>query len=107
MDMVYCTSDQVTVSSDHQALRWLMSLKSPIGRLARWVLALQLYNLKVTYTPGKANVLADTLSRPNCDGDHPSCAICVLCSRPTDTGIEGDERLTIIGSRSSKNNKKF
>ena len=41
-----------------------MSLKSPSARLTRWSLQLQPYNLTIEYSPGKANVVADTLSRP-------------------------------------------
>ena len=39
-----------------------MNLKSPTGRLARWALQLQPYNIKIEYTPGRGNVLTDTLS---------------------------------------------
>lgn len=62
----YIDGAEVVVRSDHQPLRWLMSLKSPSGRLARWALSLQEYNLKIEYTPGKSNVIADTSSRPAC-----------------------------------------
>lgn len=58
----------VTVKSDHQPLRWLMSLKSPTGRLARWALALQAFDVKIDYTPGRDNVIADMLSRPPLTG---------------------------------------
>jgi hypothetical protein len=47
-----------------QALKWLMQLKSPTGRLARWARTLQPFNLKEEYIPGRANRVADTLSRP-------------------------------------------
>lgn len=60
----YVEGAQVSVISDHQPLRWLMSLKSPSGRLARWALALQSYDLNIDYTPGRQNVIADMLSRP-------------------------------------------
>ncbi|CAG9137969.1 unnamed protein product [Plutella xylostella] len=70
----YIDGSEVVVRSDHQPLRWLMSLKSPSGRLARWALAIQEFNLRIEYTPGKANVIADTLSRPNCPED---CELCL------------------------------
>ncbi|GFY00398.1 retrovirus-related Pol polyprotein from transposon 297 [Trichonephila clavipes] len=53
-------------ASDHQPLRWLMKLKSPSERLARWALQLQSFNLNMEYIPGKSNVVADMLSRPAC-----------------------------------------
>lgn len=75
----YIDGGEVTVVSDHQPLKWLMSLKSPSGRLARWALKLQPFNLKILYTPGRSNLVADTLSRPPC-GNHSeySCSICTM-----------------------------
>ncbi|GFV58175.1 transposon Tf2-9 polyprotein [Trichonephila clavipes] len=40
-------------------------IKSPSGRLARWALKIQSFYLKIDYTPGKSNVVADMLSRPS------------------------------------------
>ena len=60
----YLEETSVIVDTDHQPLKWLMALRSPSGRLARWALQLQPYNLQIRYGPGKANVVADMLSRP-------------------------------------------
>ncbi|GFX47953.1 transposon Tf2-11 polyprotein [Trichonephila clavipes] len=60
----YIEGTEITVASDHQPLKWLLNLKSPNGRLARWALEIQSFNLKVQYIPGKANAVADMLSRP-------------------------------------------
>jgi hypothetical protein len=60
----YVEGAKIIVITDHQALRWLMTLKSPTGRLARWALQLQAYNIQIKYAPGKTNLVADTLSRP-------------------------------------------
>ncbi|KAG6454378.1 hypothetical protein O3G_MSEX008673 [Manduca sexta] len=74
----YIEGSEVVVKSDHQPLRWLMNLKSPSGRLARWALTLQAYNLHIQYTPGKVNVIADTLSRPACcEATTGGCEICL------------------------------
>ncbi len=48
-----------TVITDHQALRWLMTHQSPNGRLKRWALKLQEYNLTIEYRPGAINYTAD------------------------------------------------
>ncbi|GFS92598.1 retrovirus-related Pol polyprotein from transposon 297 [Trichonephila clavipes] len=55
----YIEGTEITVASDHQPLKWLLNLKSPTGRLARWALEIQSFNLKAQYIPGKANVVAN------------------------------------------------
>ncbi|GFU59021.1 retrovirus-related Pol polyprotein from transposon 297 [Trichonephila clavipes] len=55
----YIEGTEITVASDHQPLKWLLNLKSPTGRLARWALEIQSFNLKVQYIPGKANVVGN------------------------------------------------
>jgi hypothetical protein len=71
----YVDGSEITVASDHQPLKWLLSLKSPTGRLARWALEIQSFNLKVQYVPGKANVIADMLSRPVTSEEVSPCEI--------------------------------
>lgn len=81
----YVEGHPVTVVTDHQALKWLMNLKSPAGRLARWALQLQTFNIiNITYQPGKLNTVADALSRPPCCEDNTICEICsVIVDMPT------------------------
>lgn len=56
-----------------------MSLPTPSGKLARWVLLIQSFNLKIEYTPGKSNVIADMLSRPPCSDDSfQTCGVCSI-----------------------------
>ncbi|GFW21079.1 hypothetical protein TNCV_2703191 [Trichonephila clavipes] len=69
----YIEGTEITVASDHQPLKWLLNLKSPTGRLARWALEIQSLNLKVQYIPGKANVVADMLSRPVTQEEESFC----------------------------------
>jgi hypothetical protein len=55
-----------------------MSLKSPSGRLGPWAFELQPYNLRIEYTPGKANVVTNTLSRPFLTEEPPLCHISLI-----------------------------
>ncbi|EDW25277.1 GL27367 [Drosophila persimilis] len=45
--------------TDHMALKWLNSIESPSGRVARWALELQQYVFEVAYRKGQLNVVAD------------------------------------------------
>ena len=59
----YLYGTNFTVVTDHRPLEYMMSKKEPSGRLARWSLFLQPFNLGITYRPGKSNQNADCLSR--------------------------------------------
>ena len=51
------------VHTNHSSLSWLMNVKDPTGRLARWALQLQQYDFDIVYRPGPSNNNADALSR--------------------------------------------
>lgn len=68
----YIEETYVVIITDYQAFKWLMTLKSPSGRLARWALL-----LRIEYAPGKANIVADMLSRPFCIPESTTqCGVC-------------------------------
>lgn len=63
---VYLDGTKFVVQTDHSALSWLMRLREPAGRLARWALLIQHYDFSVQYRKGNTNVVADALSRARC-----------------------------------------
>ena len=48
---------------DHQALRWLYSLREPKDRMARWLETLSTYQFSIEYQPGHKHGNADAMSR--------------------------------------------
>lgn len=87
----YLEGSKFTTITDHQALRWLMNLEKPSGRLARWVLELQQHDFSVQYRKGSLNCIADALSRNPCKEDGPTTPTVLGCGlteastmKPTD-----------------------
>ena len=63
----YIYGRRFTVHTDHNAVRWLMNIKEPTGRLARWAVLLQQYDFNIVHRSGKSNGNADALSRRDYD----------------------------------------
>lgn len=59
----YLLGRKFTLITDHAALKWMLHLKDPSARLARWSLRLMEYNYKVVHRPGVRHQNADGLSR--------------------------------------------
>jgi hypothetical protein len=65
----YITSYSVFVHIDHSTIRYLMNKSITNGRVTRWLLLLQEFDISIIDRPGKENVVADFLSRLTNEGE--------------------------------------
>ena len=59
----YLLGRQFVARTDHQALKWLYSLREPKGRIARWLKMLSAYQFSIQYQPGHKHANANAMSR--------------------------------------------
>ena len=77
----YVWGKPVTVVTDAEALRWLMTLQENNGKLLRWALRIQEFDVTVQHRAGTLNGNADGLSRLpqqrelDAEVDHGSCEV--------------------------------
>ena len=70
----YIEGQKFVVRTDHDALRWLLTLNDPSGRLMCWRLRLSEFDFEIQYPPGRVHQVPDALSRlltPGGSDDRP------------------------------------
>ena len=81
----YLYGRSFTLLTDHNPLTSLQGLKDTGGRLTRWLLYLQQFDMKVLYRPGRCNGNADTMSRrPDDSADQVAVVNEITCLSNTD-----------------------
>ena len=110
----YLLGRKFLIRTDHRALTWLLSLKNPKSRVARWIEILASYVFEIQYRPGKNHANADGMSRCkdpwNCsceqlDEDSQqflSCGPCRKCQKRAEDVVDSFEEGRI--RRCSPNN---
>ena len=63
------------VITDHSSLRWLSNLRNPTGRLARWGLELQGYDIEIIHRKGALHHVPDALSRMSEGDEVPEASV--------------------------------
>ena len=60
----YLLCQKFTLYTDHQALKYVINMRDPHGRIARWMSLFSEFDFEIVYRSGEKNSNADFLSRP-------------------------------------------
>ena len=60
---IYLSGRHFRIITDHIALKWLMNIKEPSSRLARWAIYIQEYEFEIVNRAGRYLINADAISR--------------------------------------------
>ncbi|KAK9166712.1 hypothetical protein Scep_001903 [Stephania cephalantha] len=69
----YLYGERFTLYTDHKSLKYLFTQKDLNMRQRRWLELLKDYNFSIEYQRGKANVIADAMSRRGPDSETVVC----------------------------------
>ena len=69
----YLLGKPFVLRTDHGSLTWLSNFRNPEGQLARWLEALQEYQLQIVHRKGHLHGNADTMSRRPCSQCGRDC----------------------------------
>jgi len=90
----YIERTRFVVRTDHNALRWLMNINDPTGRLVRWRLRLSEFDYTIVYRPGRVHQVPDALSRvPTNGGDTAPLDDAIPCLVVGPTPSDGLDNL--------------
>ena len=91
------------VYSDHKSLKYVFTQRDLNMRQRRWMEYLEQYDFTLQYHPGKANVVADALSRKTC------CTLAYLATKEWEAlqllkdfqleGVEAEGHTTVFAIR--------
>ena len=99
--------EKVQILTDHQSLKFIFTQADLNLRQRRWMELLADYNLDITYHPGKANQVADALSRRRNDvsgtkevqelsGTLASLRLCAVTAEGETVGLEALEQADLL-----------
>jgi RNase H-like domain found in reverse transcriptase/Integrase zinc binding domain len=96
--------EKLEVITDHIGLAWLLALRDPKERLARWIVEMQTNDFDVLYERGDGELMAvpDELSRDTIDKD---IVLCHRCLEAVDAVCEDGSR-TEEGTRREEHESK-
>ena len=94
----YIYGTHFKVVTDHSSLRWLLNLKDPDGRLARWAIKFQAYDFEIEHRPGSKHINADSLSRLPVVAiiDSKNEHLFNLIAEPSKWGEESEEKQKLL-----------